>query len=201
MPAAPSPEYRGRIPFAASVAAAAFALAILLVGCGPTTPVVRAPAKPAAAEGSAEPAPLRARLARIQDGDSFIAIGDDGRRRTIRISGIDAPERGQPFADRSRDHLRRLLAERTLAIQPVKIDQYRRVVAKVLVIDGEQAGDAGLTQIQAGLAWYFRRYASDLPAADRDRYAAAERTARAAGRGLWAQPRPEAPWLLRQREH
>jgi len=134
----------------------------------------------------------------VHDGDSFVLRTDDGQRVQIRISGIDAPEKSQPYADVSRRHLAQALRERRLRIEPVKRDPYDRLVAKVLVDQGDTGlADAGLAQIEAGMAWHFRRYAGDQPAGDRARYAQAERDARQAGSGLWQDPAPVAPWDFR----
>ena len=56
-----------------------------------------------------------------------------------------------------------------------------------------------LSQIQAGLAWHFLRYAAEQAPDERERYALAEREARQSRRGLWADPHPQAPWTFRQR--
>jgi len=130
----------------------------------------------------------------IADGDSFTLTTPDGRRVGVRISGIDAPEKGQAWADASRDHLVKLLSYGPLAVEPIKTDPYGRQVARVR-IRGE---DIGLQQVQAGLAWYFVRYAADQRPDERERYARAEREARSAHRGLWTDPQPLAPWLYRQ---
>ena len=54
--------------------------------------------------------------------------------------------------------------------------------------------DAGLEQVRAGLAWYFRRYAKELTPDRRQQYADAEAQAQAERRGLWADAEPVAPW-------
>jgi hypothetical protein len=51
--------------------------------------------------------------------------------------------------------------------------------------------DVSLALVQAGLAWHFLRYSED------PKLAAAEREARTAHRGLWADPSPVAPWSFR----
>ena len=136
----------------------------------------------------------------VQDGDSFVFRGDDGVRRRIRVSGIDAPEKHQPFADASRRALGAMLRDARVRIEPVKLDAYGRTVARVVVpgdADGER--DLGLAMIEAGLAWHFVRYRADQAPADRTRYAQAERDARAARAGLWRDDAPEAPWDFRTR--
>ena len=139
---------------------------------------------------------LSGRVASIADGDSFTLITDDGRRIGVRIGGIDAPEKGQPHADRSRDNLARLLARGALDIEPVKTDPYGRQVARVRA----RGEDVALSQIEAGLAWHFVRYAADQSPDERARYARSQHEARQAARGLWADPEPVAPWQYRQRK-
>ena len=64
------------------------------------------------------------------------------------------------------------------------IDQYGRLVARVYVDEL----DLSLALVEQGLAWHFTRYSDDQTLAE------AERTARAAGLGLWREPNPVPPW-------
>ena len=138
--------------------------------------------------------PVLGRAARVYDGDSFALLAADGRRLQIRISGIDAPEKGQPFSERSRRHLTELLAQRELVVAPIKRDVYGRLVANVSVGDR----DVGLAQLRAGLAWHFVRYARDQTPQQREAYARAESEAREARIGLWLDSRPLEPWRYRE---
>ena len=65
---------------------------------------------------------------------------------------------------------------------------------KVLV----NGADAGLNQIQSGLAWHYKRYEREQSPEDRVAYARAEEKARAERRGLWRDPRPVPPWEFRR---
>lgn len=130
----------------------------------------------------------------VQDGDSFILRTGDGRKLRIRIEGIDAPEKGQAFADVSRRHLAGLLRGRSLRLEVRKLDRYGRRVARVHA--GET--DVGLAQLQAGLAWFYRRYQSEQEPTVRRAYARAEARARDAGLGLWREEAPLPPWEQRR---
>lgn len=138
-------------------------------------------------------APFRCRTVEILDGDSMLVELSDGHRLQVRIASIDAPEKGQPHADASRQALRELLSGRQIDVVPIKLDRYGRTVGRVLV--GSQ--DAGLAQVDAGAAWHFARFAAEQTPSERDALRAAERAARAAGRGLWADPSPTPPWRFR----
>ncbi len=134
------------------------------------------------------------RVLSVADGDSFTVQTTEGTRVGIRIAGIDAPERQQPHADAARASLQSLLARGDLLIEPTKTDPFGRRVARVRA-SGE---DVGLAQVRAGLAWHFVRYQAEQPAAEREAYARAQREARDARRGLWADPDPVPPWVHRQ---
>lgn len=62
-----------------------------------------------------------------------------------------------------------------------KVDRYGRQVC-VVRVDGI---DVGLAQIEAGLAWWYRKYARDQSPQDRASYAAVEQDAQETKRGLW----------------
>lgn len=170
--------------------AASIPVLVLGVACEP----------PRADAPRAGPEPIEGQALDVQDGDSFTMRGDDGRRLRVRLTGIDAPEQHQPWADASRRLLGELLRGHRLRIEPVKQDVFDRTVAKVWVLDEDAAPrDAGLALLEAGLAWHFTRYRADQPPADASRYAQAERGARARRAGLWQDDGPEAPWAFRAR--
>jgi len=56
----------------------------------------------------------------------------------------------------------------------------------------------GLEQIQAGLAWSYRAYATEQSPEDGDRYERAEQDAKAKKVGLWRDPDPVPPWEWRR---
>ena len=175
-----------------NAAFAAALLACLLVGLLPARLNAAKPPAPPVVDGISID---------VQDGDSFVLRDDLGNRIRVRISGIDAPEKSQPFADRSRQHLRDLMRDVRIRLEPVKLDVFGRTVARVWILseDSKSVKDAGLAQIEAGLAWHFKRYRSDQHEQDAARYMKAEREARSEGLGLWRDPSPEPPWDFRTR--
>ena len=136
---------------------------------------------------------IEGRIVGVTDGDTITLLDVNNRQHKIRLDGIDAPELGQPFGRASKQHLAELLANREAVAECSKTDRYRRKVCRVMV-DG---ADAGLEQVRAGLAWFFRRYAKELPRDRRQRYADMEAQAQAERRGLWADAEPVAPWAWR----
>jgi endonuclease YncB( thermonuclease family) len=129
----------------------------------------------------------------VADGDTVTLLDADKKQHRIRLAGIDAPERGQSFADRSKQTLADLAFDRDAQAHCPKVDRYKRRVCKVTV----GGVDVGLEQIQRGMAWHFKRYEREQSPQDRTAYSAAETEARSEGRGLWRDREPVAPWEWR----
>lgn len=140
-------------------------------------------------------ATLEGRIVRVSDGDTVTLLDADKTPHKIRLQGIDAPEKKQPFGQRSKQHLSDLVAGKQVIADCGKIDRYRRQVCKILV-NGQ---DANLAQVDAGMAWHYKTYAKEQPAGDRRSYSVAEDAARAGQIGLWRDPDPMAPWDWRKR--
>lgn len=138
-------------------------------------------------------ADLRGRVVAVQDGDTVTLLDERNQQHRIRLQGIDAPEKSQPFGNVSRENLSGLVFDRDVLVQYEKLDRYGRVVGKIL-IDNR---DACLAQVEAGLAWHYKQYQIEQTVEDRARYAAAEETARRKLAGLWRDPSPKAPWEFR----
>ena len=140
------------------------------------------------------PLVFEARVEHVCDGDSIIVRGCFGRVK-LRIAGMDAPETAQARGRESERRLRAMLQGRSVKVRSVAADRYGRWVSTVTA-DGV---DAGLVMVEEGEAWAYRTYLWALPKEARGRYLAAEARAMRAGRGLWAERSPEAPWLWRRR--
>jgi endonuclease YncB( thermonuclease family) len=144
-------------------------------------------------------ATLAGRVVGVSDGDTVTVLTAENRQFKIRLSGIDAPEKKQPFGAHAKETLARQLFGHPVVVEWSKTDRYGRIVGKIEV-DGV---DANLEQIREGSAWVYTQYLRELPVEDRKLYLEAERQARAEHRGLWHDAQPEPPWQWRRelREH
>jgi endonuclease YncB( thermonuclease family) len=136
---------------------------------------------------------LEGKVVGVTDGDTITVLDSDNTQHKIRLAGIDAPEKKQAFGNVSKQQLADRVFQKTVTIDYSKTDRYGRLVGIVLV-DGE---DINIQQIEAGLAWHYKKYEREQTPEDRERYAAAEGEAREARRGLWREPEPVAPWEFR----
>lgn len=139
---------------------------------------------------------LIGRVVAVADGDTITILDATNTQYKIRLAGIDAPEKGQPYGRVSRQRLADTVFTQTVEVQWSKRDRYGRIVGKVLS-DGR---DVSLMQIGSGLAWHYKKYEKEQSAADRKSYAEAEIRAREQKRGLWMDAHPVPPWEWRHRE-
>lgn len=136
---------------------------------------------------------LHGHIVGVHDGDSITLLDTGKRQHKVRLEGIDAPELAQPFGAAAKRNLSGLAFDREAAATCTKTDRYRRQVCLVKV-DGV---DLGLAQVRDGFAWFFRRYAAELPPDRRGVYEGAEADASSARRGLWGGGEPMPPWEWR----
>ena len=137
---------------------------------------------------------ITGRVVGISDGDTITVLDAQRVQHKIRLAGIDAPEKAQPFGNRSKESLSDLAFNRTVTVETDKRDRYGREVGKVLV-DGR---DVNLIQVERGMAWHYKAYEREQSPSDRKLYEAAESDARAGRRGLWREADPIPPWEFRK---
>jgi endonuclease YncB( thermonuclease family) len=129
----------------------------------------------------------------VMDGDTIEVLDASKTPRRIRLEGIDAPEKAQPFGNRSKQHLSDSVFGKQVEVVSNKSDKYGRTVGKVLM----NGKDANLEQVRAGFAWHYKEYQKEQLTADRALYADAEIAARNTKKGLWVDLKPMPPWEWR----
>ena len=147
---------------------------------------------------------FQGRVIAVTDGDTIKVLDADNTSHKIRLSGIDAPEKSQPFGNASRKKLAAMVAGKQVIVRALKYDRYGRILGNVWVQPGDCPG-CGMTlyvnhaQILAGMAWWYRYYADEQSEEDRGRFESAELEAIARHWGLWGDPDPVPPWVWRRR--
>jgi micrococcal nuclease len=132
---------------------------------------------------------IAGRVVRIADGDTLV-VQTSTSALTIRLHGIDAPEKAQSLGPDAKDFTSNVAWDRIVNLKVRDTDRYGRLVAEVLLPDGRTLNHE---LVRAGLAWWYSRYAPDdamLKALEAD--------ARQHHRGLWSTSDPMPPWVWRK---
>ncbi len=140
---------------------------------------------PAFAAGSVEGV-----VTRVVDGDTVWVqtAGGEGRRIKLRLQGIDAPERCQPWGAQATAALQARVLHQRVQVQTRAKDDYQRTLGN-MTLNGE---DLSAWMVEQGHAWSYHYRHSRGP------YAAQEQQAQAARRGLFADPAAVEPrWFRR----
>ena len=121
-------------------------------------------------------------------------LDNKNKQYKIRLAGIDAPEKKQPFGNVSKKSLSDLVYGKQISVDYDKQDRYGRTVGKVIV----QGIDANLQQVKRGFAWFYKKYQNEMVLEDRLDYLHAQQAAEQSKVGLWVDQSPIPPWDFRK---
>lgn len=134
-------------------------------------------------------AKLSGSVVSVLDGDTTQALHKTHPER-VGLSGIDCPEKGQAFGTRAKQAASALVFGKDVTLQTHGQDRYRRTLADVFLRDGTHVNHE---LVKDGWCWWYRKYAPGDTALE-----GLENEARAARKGLWADPQPVPPWEWRK---
>ncbi len=139
-------------------------------------------------------AQLSGRVVTVADGDEIKIVDDSGQWHLVRLAGIEAPVRSNPFGREAQMELAGLLFP-----DPVRVDwEIQDRHGFILGTVHAKGRNVGLTLLEAGLAWHLPEGPGQTQQ-QRLEYAEAEKAARVAKIGLWSDPEPLAPGDWRDR--
>jgi endonuclease YncB( thermonuclease family) len=139
-------------------------------------------------------ATLQGKVVSVADGDTVTVLDAQKTQHKIRLQGIDAPERGQAYGNKSKQSLNEMVQGKEVTVEYQKKDKYGRVVGKVLL----NKIDVCLEQVKRGMAWHYKQYANEQLYDDQETYSLAEQQAKAELIGLWRDKQPVPPWEFRK---
>ena len=154
----------------------------------------------ATAHTDAAPSRFDAAVVAVADGDTVTVLRQTAagpRQVRVRLTEIDAPERGQPWGTRARQALADKVFGQTVQVVASGEDRYGRLLARLYVVAGDSLAkrDVNREMVREGHAWVYRRYATENWLPD-------ETAARDSGQGLWSFGTSAAipPWEWRRGE-
>lgn len=129
----------------------------------------------------------------VKDGDTFSGTACE-LSITVRMAGIDAPEKAQAWGPQARAYTDSLLRGRTVVVHYSKKDGYGRLVGWVYV----DSVEVNSLLVGHGLAWVYTQY--PIPSDRKPALLALEALAREQRRGLWVDGKAVEPWIFRSKK-
>jgi len=127
-------------------------------------------------------------VVKVADGDTITVLRDSEQIK-IRLAGIDAPEKAQPFGNVARQSMSGMLFGKEVQVLEQGRDRYGRTICRVY-----QGGvDVSAEQVNQGMAWVYRKYTKEASLYQLEDEAKLQRL------GLWADAEPTPPWAWRKR--
>ena len=128
----------------------------------------------------------------VTDGDT-INVKSEDKIYVIRLYGIDAPEKNQPYGNKITTFLKDKLESKQVTINFSSKDRYGRIIGKVYY-DGIYINEL---LIKIGGAWHYKQYSNDV-----DLYNA-EQSAKKNRLGIWNQELviPPCEWRIGKRNN
>ena len=131
-------------------------------------------------------------VTRVIDGDTIAAMTPYGQKDyvTVRLAGIDAPEKDQPYGKESTDYLSSLVLNRSVRVEFSKSDFFGRVIGTVFLSARDSTALRQINRIllSQGYAWHYSKYLKSEALSE------IEKDARYHQRGLWRGAMPVPPW-------
>lgn len=125
----------------------------------------------------------------ITDGDTFKLLTKDSTLIKVRLANIDCPERKQPFSKRAKEFVSEAIFSKTVTLNVIKKDRYRRSISNVIYDDSLSLCHE---LVKNGLAWHYKKYSKDSI------LQALEDEAKKNKLGLWQDKNAIPPWEWRE---
>ena len=135
---------------------------------------------------------FQGRILKVIDGDTLrVKRTADSTPVTIRLYGIDCPEKTQKYGSDARQLTLDLTSNKTVTIKSHGLGRYERTIGEVILSNGQNLNHE---LVRSGMCWWYRRYTPNDETLSR-----LEKESREGKRGLWENPNPIPPWEWRKR--
>lgn len=134
---------------------------------------------------------LNGKVVGLSEGDTLSILIGESDIRTVCLSGVDCPDKGQEFYQESKTAASDLCLGKQVSIEITGINDQGKTLGVVTLEEGLNLNQELLRR---GWAFHYTRYGQDPTLAE------LESQARTAHLGLWAQAEPVAPWTFRKED-
>lgn len=131
---------------------------------------------------------LEGKIIKVSDGDTVVLLDSTNTKYRIRLDGIDAPEKGQPFGTKATNFVKTLIAGKMVKVEWSKKDRYGRILGYVFT----DTINVNKELLKEGLAWHYKHFNQD------DELAKLELEAKSKKLNIWSEVNPIEPYQWRK---
>lgn len=133
---------------------------------------------------------LHGKVVGISDGDTITILTTDKQSIKVRLVEIDAPEKDQPWGQKSKQALSDLIYSRNVTVDSTGNDRYGRALGTVFLSNR----NINKHMVENGNAWAYTQYVRD------QNYFELQKSAKSKQLGLWSLNKEQtiAPWEWRK---
>lgn len=128
---------------------------------------------------------LTAKVVGIKDGDTVVVLDSLNNQITLRLAGVDCPEKSQPFGTKAKQFTSDQIYLKTIKYVVTDTDRYGRSIAMIYYDEDNKYLSAEI--IKAGMGWHYKRYSTSKE------LALLEDNAKKNKIGLWIDNNPTEP--------
>jgi len=139
---------------------------------------------------NANPGEIHGKIISVIDGNTIEFVGVENDTFKLVLNGIDCPELGQAFGDVAKTYLEKLVVGKEAVVVIEGKDRFGNKIGSVRLNKGR---DPRLELLEQGLAWTSEKNPNP-------QFETIKEMAKSAGKGLWQQQNPEAPWIFRRQQ-
>jgi endonuclease YncB( thermonuclease family) len=101
-----------------------------------------------------DPHTLTGKIVKMADGDTLTILDASNEQHRIRLAGIDAPEKGQPFGTKAREALAGKVFGQAVRVEVIDVDRYHREVGRIYLSERF----INMEMVRDGFAWRYVQY-------------------------------------------
>lgn len=131
------------------------------------------------------------RVVNVSDGDTVTILINEAETIKVRLSEIDAPEKNQPWGNKSKQALTALIANQNVIVNATGKDRYGRTLGTIYL----KETNINKLMVQNGDAWAYTTYVTD------QEYFLLQEQSKTQKIGLWSISEDQTipPWEWRQK--
>jgi len=94
---------------------------------------------------------IQGKVVGIMDGDTFKILKLDSTQLKVRLANIDCPEKKQPYSDKAKQFVSDAIFGKSVQLEILKKDRYRRAIANVYYGDSLQLNHELVKKVWLGI--------------------------------------------------